>query len=150
MFVNRSYFSHKNQCKMDESVPGPQVIAYLNFATALCTHIHKQNHWKSLNETQENARRIQAGMYTEPKLTSNWHSRADILSLPLLPACVFVIRETVRHPRLFCSENLFVNRIVGEQGRSWTEAPLYTKKDRKYYVYHIVVFWLTRFILCIL
>jgi hypothetical protein len=70
--------------------------------------------------------RNQAGMCTEPKLTSNWHSRADTLSLPPLPACVFVIRETVRHPRrFFCSENLFVNRNVREQGRSWTEAPLY-------------------------
>jgi hypothetical protein len=40
---NRNYFSHKNQCKMDESVPGPQVIAYLDFTTVLCTQIHKQN-----------------------------------------------------------------------------------------------------------
>jgi hypothetical protein len=29
---------------------------------------------------------------------------------PLLPACVFVNRDTVRHPRLFFSENLFVER----------------------------------------
>jgi hypothetical protein len=34
---------------------------------------------------------------------------------PLLPACVFVTRDTVRHPRLFCSENLFVMRGVREQ-----------------------------------
>jgi hypothetical protein len=53
-------------------------------------------------------------MCTEPKLTGNWHSRADTLSLPLLPACVFVIRDTVRHPRRFRSENLFVNRGVRE------------------------------------
>jgi hypothetical protein len=45
-------------------------------------------------------------------------SRADTLSLPLLPAFVFVIRDIVRHPRRCCSENLFVNRNVREQGRS--------------------------------
>jgi hypothetical protein len=33
---------------------------------------------------------------------------------PLLPACVFVTRDTVRHPRLFCSENLLVMRGVRE------------------------------------
>jgi hypothetical protein len=44
---------------------------------------------------------------------------------PLLPACVFVPRDTVRHPRLFCSENLFVNRFVRDERRSWTEVPLY-------------------------
>jgi hypothetical protein len=37
---------------------------------------------------------------------------------PLLPACVFVTRDTVRHPRLFCSENLFVNRFVRDERRS--------------------------------
>jgi hypothetical protein len=67
------------------------------------------------NEIREKARRIQAGICTEQKLTSNWYSRADTLSLPLLPACVFVIRDTVRHPRLFarniCSRTgAFVNR----------------------------------------
>jgi hypothetical protein len=43
---------------------------------------------------------------------------------PLLPACVFVTRDTIRHPRRFCSENLFVNRFRDER-RSWTEVPLY-------------------------
>jgi hypothetical protein len=62
-------------------------------------------------------------MWTEPKLTSNWHSRAYTLSLPLLPACVFV-RD------VSCSENLFVNRIVREKGRSWTEVPLYMHTHR--------------------
>jgi hypothetical protein len=52
-------------------------------------------------------------------LTSIWHSRADTLSLPLLPVCVFAIRDAVRHPRLFarktCSwTELFVNRGVRE------------------------------------
>jgi hypothetical protein len=70
-------------------------------------------------------------MCTEPKLTSNWHSRADTLSLPLLPACVFVIRDTVRIQDVFCSENSFVNRIVREQGHSWTEVPLYNFQTRK-------------------
>jgi hypothetical protein len=37
---------------------------------------------------------------------------------PLLPACVFVNRDTVRHPRLFFSENLFVNRFVRDERRS--------------------------------
>jgi hypothetical protein len=65
------------------------------------------------NEIQQKARRIQEGMCTEPKLTSNWHSRADTLSLPLLPACVFVIRDVFA--RKICSwTELFVNRGVRE------------------------------------
>jgi hypothetical protein len=36
---------------------------------------------------------------------------------PLLPACVFATRDTVRHPRLFFSENLFVNRFVRDERR---------------------------------
>jgi hypothetical protein len=64
---------------------------------------------------QEKARRIQAGRCTEPKLTS-----ADTLSL----SPTAVASMSVRNPRhlssseTFCSENLFVNRIVREQGRS--------------------------------
>jgi hypothetical protein len=46
------------------------------------------------------------------ELSSNWHSRADTLSLPLSPACVFVIRKFVR-----------------EQGCSWTEVPLYFRSS---------------------
>jgi hypothetical protein len=38
---------------------------------------------------------------------------------PLLAACVFVTRDTVRNPRrFFFSENLFVNRFVRDEGRS--------------------------------
>jgi hypothetical protein len=37
---------------------------------------------------------------------------------PLLPACVFVTRDTVRHPIIFFSENLFVNRFVRDQRHS--------------------------------
>jgi hypothetical protein len=37
---------------------------------------------------------------------------------PLLPACMFVTRDTVRYPRLFFSENLFVNRFVRDERRS--------------------------------
>jgi hypothetical protein len=37
---------------------------------------------------------------------------------PLLPACVFVTRDAVRHPRLFCLENLFVNRFIRDDRRS--------------------------------
>jgi hypothetical protein len=33
---------------------------------------------------------------------------------PLLPACVFIARDTIRHPRLFFPENLFVVRGVRE------------------------------------
>ena len=33
---------------------------------------------------------------------------------PLLPACVFDTRDTVRHPRRFCSENLFMMGGVRE------------------------------------
>jgi hypothetical protein len=46
---------------------------------------------------------------------------------PLLPACVFVTRDTVRHPRLFFWENLFVNRFVRDERLPWTEVPLYCK-----------------------
>jgi hypothetical protein len=34
---------------------------------------------------------------------------------PLLPACVFVTRDTVRHPRRVFSKNLFVNRFVRDE-----------------------------------
>jgi hypothetical protein len=51
-------------------------------------------------------------MCTEPKLTSNWRSRADTLSLPLLPACVFIIRDTVRHPRHRSSSETFFARKI--------------------------------------
>jgi hypothetical protein len=44
---------------------------------------------------------------------------------PLLPACMFITRDTVRHPSLFCLENLFVNRFVHDERRSWTEVPPY-------------------------
>jgi hypothetical protein len=44
---------------------------------------------------------------------------------PLSPACVFVTRDTVRHPRrFFFPDNLFVNRFVRDERRSWTEVPL--------------------------
>jgi hypothetical protein len=44
----------------------------------------------------------------------------------LLPACVFVTRDTVHHPRLFsrkiCSWwEAFVNRFVRDERRSWTD-----------------------------
>jgi hypothetical protein len=68
------------------------------------------------NEIKEKARRIQAGMCTEPKLPAT-DTPAPILSAccqSLLPACVFVIRDTVRHARRFCSEKLFVNGGVRE------------------------------------
>jgi hypothetical protein len=39
---------------------------------------------------------------------------------PLLPACVFVTRDTVRHPRL-----ILFGKFVGDERRSWTEVPLY-------------------------
>jgi hypothetical protein len=37
---------------------------------------------------------------------------------PLLLACVFMTQDTVRQPRLFCSENLFVNRFVRDGRRA--------------------------------
>jgi hypothetical protein len=50
-------------------------------------------------------------MCTEPKLTSNWHSRADTLSL------------RVRNPRHRSSSETFLfGKFVREQGRSWTGA----------------------------
>jgi hypothetical protein len=76
--------------------------------------IYYKNNTKH-NEIQEKARRIQAGMCTEPKLTSNLHSRADTLSLPLLPACVFVIRDTIHHPGRF-----LLGKIVRVSNCSWT------------------------------
>ena len=40
-------------------------------------------------------------------------------SFSFLTACVFVTRDTVRHPRRFVlMENLFVNRIVHDPRRS--------------------------------
>jgi hypothetical protein len=65
-------------------------------------------------------------MCTEPKLTSYWHYRADTLSLPLLPACVFVIRDTVRQPRLFAW------KFVREPNCSWTEVPLYWSNSTEF------------------
>jgi hypothetical protein len=44
---------------------------------------------------------------------------------PLLPACVFVTRDTVRHPRPF-----FVRKIC-----SWTEVPLYTHTHTHTHIY---------------
>jgi hypothetical protein len=44
---------------------------------------------------------------------------------PLLPACMFITRDTVRCQRLFCSENLFVNQFVQDERCSLTEVPLY-------------------------
>jgi hypothetical protein len=41
---------------------------------------------------------------------------------PLLPACVFVTRDT---RDVFCSENLYPNRFFRDVMRSWTEFPLY-------------------------
>jgi hypothetical protein len=81
---------------------------------------------------QEKARRIQAGMCTEPKLTSNWHSCADTLSLSPTAVASLHVRNPRHHlstetflARKICSwTELFVNRIVREQGRSWTEVPL--------------------------
>jgi len=49
----------------------------------------------------------------------------SVLFSTMLTACVFVTRDTVRHPRRFVSENLFVNRIVRDPRRSWTEVWLY-------------------------
>jgi hypothetical protein len=65
------------------------------------------------NEIQEKARRIQAGMWTEPKLTSNWHCRADTLSLS--PTAVASLR--VRNPRYRSSSETFFARKIS----SWTE-----------------------------
>jgi hypothetical protein len=45
---------------------------------------------------------------------------------PLLPAFVFVTRDTFRHPRGFFSENLFVNRFIRDERRFLTEVPLYS------------------------
>jgi hypothetical protein len=71
------------------------------------------------NEMQENARRIQAGMCTAPKLTSNWHSRADTLSLS--PTAVSSLR--VRNPRhRSSSETVLLGKFVRELNRSWTGA----------------------------
>jgi hypothetical protein len=39
---------------------------------------------------------------------------------PLLLACVFVNRDTIRHPRLF-----FFGKFVRDERRSWTDVPLY-------------------------
>jgi hypothetical protein len=44
----------------------------------------------------------------------------------LLSACVFVTRDTVRHPRRF----LFGNRFVRDERCSWTEIPLYIEHFR--------------------
>jgi hypothetical protein len=61
---------------------------------------------KSLNEIQEKARRIQAGMCTEPKLTSN-SQLAAVASL------------RVRNPRNRSSPETFLfGKFVREQGRS--------------------------------
>jgi hypothetical protein len=37
---------------------------------------------------------------------------------PLLPACLFVTRDTSSPETFFCSENLFVNRFVRYERRS--------------------------------
>jgi hypothetical protein len=55
---------------------------------------------------------------------------------PLLPACVFITRGTVRHPRLFVQKicswwQAFMNWSVRDQRHSWTEVPLYFKFKNK-------------------
>jgi hypothetical protein len=47
---------------------------------------------------------------------------------PLLPACVFVTRDTVRHARPF-----FFGKFVRDERRSWTEVPLYMQYARGYW-----------------
>jgi hypothetical protein len=46
----------------------------------------------------------------------------------MLTACVFVTRDTVVIRGALCSENLFVNRIVHDPRRSWTEVRMYFSK----------------------
>jgi hypothetical protein len=65
------------------------------------------------------------GKFEQGCVLSESYTATDTLPLilpacpqPLLPACVFVTRDTVRHPRLFFSENLFVNRFVRDERRS--------------------------------
>jgi hypothetical protein len=76
------------------------------------------------NQIQEKARRIRAGMCTERKLHSNWRSPAGTPSLS--PTVVVGLR--VRYSRhrsspetFFFSKNLFVNRFVSDERRSWTD-----------------------------
>jgi hypothetical protein len=74
---------------------------------------------KKHNEIREKARQIQAGMCTEPKLTSNWHSRANTLSLS--PTAVASLR--VRNPRHRSSSDTFLlGKFVREPNCSWTGA----------------------------
>jgi hypothetical protein len=67
-------------------------------------------------------------MSTERKLHSNWRSPADTPSLSPTVAAGLHVRYS-RHrsspETFFFSENLFVNRFVRDESRSWNEVPLY-------------------------
>jgi hypothetical protein len=57
------------------------------------------------------------GEFEQGCVLSESYTATDALP-PLLLACVFVIRNTIRQPRLFFPENLFVNRFVRDEMRS--------------------------------
>ena len=62
----------------------------------------------------------------------------------MLTVCVFVTRDMVVIRDALCSENLFVNRIVQDPRRSWTEVWLYiytyiTKAGNKHLEYVILL-----------
>jgi hypothetical protein len=75
------------------------MIAYLSFFGPMMSYLIIYKKITKLNEVQEKAQRIWAGLCTEWKLHSNWCSSTDTVSL--LPACVFITQDTVRHLRRF-------------------------------------------------
>jgi hypothetical protein len=66
------------------------------------------------------------GVFEQGCVLSERYTATDALlpilpacSQPLLPACVFVNRDTVRYPEtVFFSENLIVNRFVRDERHS--------------------------------
>jgi hypothetical protein len=78
------------------------VYMYLRVCIYVCTYLYSVTSVHELNSLLE--------AFRQPKLSvlSESYTATDALppilpacSQPLLPACVFVTRDTVRHPRLF-------------------------------------------------
>jgi hypothetical protein len=93
------------------------MIAYLSFFVPWCLHLII--YLKKPQKTMKFKRRH--GEFEQGCVLSESYAATDTLPpilpacrQPLLPACVFVTRDTVCHPRLFCWENLFVMKGVSE------------------------------------
>jgi hypothetical protein len=119
MFVNRNYFPHIK---------------------------HHKTQWNSREGTANSSRDVFRAKVTQHLTIFRRYSqlvanRCCRLACSLLET-PFVTRD------VFCSENLFVNRLVRDERRSWTEGPLYLEYHSCSYMFrrwrsHV---WNTRFL----